>query len=75
MLGREYGKTGRYPEALAALATAEQLDPRFAMTYYTRGAVYESQGNKDSAIAEYRHALAFDSHLQPAYDALKRLGQ
>jgi tetratricopeptide (TPR) repeat protein len=75
MLGREYGKTGRYPEALDALAKAAQLDPRFAMTYYTRGAVYESQGNKAAAVGEYRHALALDPHLQPASDALQRLGQ
>jgi len=75
MLGREYGKMGKYPEALEALAKAAELDPSFAMTYYTRGAVYESEGNKPQAIEEYRHALALDGHIQAARDALQRLGQ
>jgi Tfp pilus assembly protein PilF/uncharacterized membrane protein len=74
-IGMEYGKTGRYAEALDALNTASQLDPNFAMTYYTRGAVYEAQGNKVQAAAEYRHALVLDRHIQAARDALVRLGQ
>ena len=75
MLAREYGKTGRYPEALDALEKGEKADPNFAMTYYTRGAVYESQGNRDGAIAQYKRALALDGHIQAARDALQRLGQ
>lgn len=75
MLGREYGKMGKYPEALDALDKAAQLDPSFAMTYYTRGAVYESEGNRPAAIQEYRHALALDGKIQAARDALQRLGQ
>lgn len=75
MLGREYGKMGKYPEAIEALDKAAQLDPSFAMTYYTRGAVYESEGNKPQAVEEYRHALQLDGHIQAARDALQRLGQ
>ena len=74
-LAREYGKTGKYPEALEALEKAEKADPKFAMTYYTRGAVYESEGNRAQAIDEYRRALNLDGHIQAARAALQRLGQ
>ena len=33
-IGMEYGKMGKYPQALDALATAVKLDPDFAMTYF-----------------------------------------
>jgi tetratricopeptide (TPR) repeat protein len=66
---------GKYPEALDALATAVQLDPRFAMTYYTRGNVYEQQGNRAQAAQEYAHAARLDPQLQLARDALTRVSQ
>ena len=74
-IGLEYGKSRQYAEALDALATAVRLDPNFAMAYYTRGNVYEAQGNKAQAAVEYRHALAIDPNLQLARDSLVRIGQ
>ena len=74
-IGMIYGKMGKYPEALDALDTAQQLNPRFAMTYYTRGNVYEAQGNRTQAAEEYRQALARDPQLQVARDALARVSQ
>ena len=74
-IGLEYGKSRQYAEALDALATAVRLDPNFAMAYYTRGNVYEAQGNKAQAAVEYRHALAIDPKLQLARDSLVRIGQ
>ena len=74
-IGMVYGKMGKYPEALDALATAQHLNSRFAMTYYTRGNVYEQQGNKAQAADEYRHALSLNSQLQVARDALARVSQ
>ncbi len=74
-IGNEYGKMGKYPEALQALATAAKLDPGFAMTHYTRGNVYEQQGNKAQAAEEYRHAARLDPQLQLARDALARVAQ
>lgn len=74
-IGMEYGKQGKYPEALDALASAEQVNPNFAITYLYRGNVYEAQGNKTRAAEEYRRALALDRRLQPARDALARVGQ
>lgn len=74
-IGNEYGKMGKYPEALDALATAVKLDPRFAMTYYTRGNVYELQGNRAQAAEDYRRAARLDPQLQLARDALARVSQ
>jgi tetratricopeptide (TPR) repeat protein len=72
-LGMEYGKTGRYSEALDALTTAEQLDPSFAMTYKTLGDVHLAQGNQAQAVADYRQALRLDPDNVPAHEALARL--
>lgn len=73
-IGMEYGKMGRYPEALDALATAQKKSPRFGMTYFYLGNIYSIQGNRDQAIEEYRRAVALDPGNQPAQDALARLG-
>jgi len=74
-IGMEDGKMGKYPEALDALATAQKLDPRFAMTYYTLGNVYEMQGNRAQAAQNYAHAARLDPQLQLARDALARVSQ
>jgi len=72
-LGREYGKTGRYPEALEALETAERLNPRFAMTFYTLGDVHQAQGDLAQARQDYQHVLALDPTNEPARTALARM--
>jgi Tfp pilus assembly protein PilF len=74
-IGMEYGKQGKYPEAMDALSTAEKLDPKFAMTYVYRGNIFEVQHNATAAAAEYQRALAADPYNQPARDGLTRLGQ
>ncbi len=76
-IGMEYGKQGQYVEALNALATAEQLNPNWEMTYVYRGGVYELQGDKARAAQEYRHALAINDlqYNQPALDGLARVGR
>ena len=74
-IGMEYGKMGKYPEALDALATAAKLNPNFAMTYYTRGNVYEQEGNREQAAVEYRHAAQLDPQLQLAREALARVSR
>jgi Tfp pilus assembly protein PilF len=45
------------------------------MTYYTRGNVFEEQGDKAQAAEEYKHALALDPRLGLAREALLRVGQ
>jgi len=74
-IGYVYGKMGKYPEALEALATSQKLDAGFPMTYYTRGNVFEEQGNRAQAAEEYKHALMLDPQLGLARDALLRVGQ
>jgi tetratricopeptide (TPR) repeat protein len=74
-IGKEYGKMGKYPEALDALATAMQIDPNFAMAYYNRGGVYESVGKKAQAIEDYRRVLALDPRITFARDALARVSR
>jgi Tfp pilus assembly protein PilF len=72
-LGREFGKNGRYPEALDALATAQRLDPDFAMTYQTLGDVHASQGKLAEAREDYQRVLTLDPNNQPARTALARM--
>jgi protein O-mannosyl-transferase len=74
-IGKEYGKMGKYPEALDALATAMQIDPNFAMAYYNRGGVYESVGKKAQAIEDYRRVLALDPRIDFAREALARVSR
>ncbi len=74
-LGMEYGKMGKYPEALEALQKAEDHNPDFAMIYYYRGNIYASQGDQAKAIADYQHVLELDPDNQPAHEALARMGR
>ena len=74
-LGMEYGKTGKYPQALDALDTAIKLDPNFSMTYFYLGNIHNIQGDRSRAVEEYKHAVALDPQNQVARDALARLGQ
>ena len=74
-IGMEFGKMGKYPEALEALQTAQELNPRFAMTYDYLGNVHAAQGNLTQAIADYQHVLALDPNNQPAREALAHMGR
>jgi protein O-mannosyl-transferase len=74
-LGMEFGKIGKYTEALAALQTAQERDPGFAMTYYYLGNIHAIQGDQAQALANYQHVLALDPSNQPAREALARMGR
>lgn len=74
-IGMQYGKMGKYREALDALQTAIKLDPNFAMTYYYLGNIYSIEGDRTQAAADYRRVLALDPQNEPARDALARMGQ
>jgi protein O-mannosyl-transferase len=74
-IGMEYGKMGKYPEALEALTTAQKLDPGFAMTYYYLGNIHAIQGNPAQARQDYQQVLALDPHNAPATEALARMAR
>jgi protein O-mannosyl-transferase len=74
-IGMEYGKMGKYPEALDALGTAQRLDPAFAMTYYYLGNIHAIQGNPAQARGDYQRVLTLDPHNAPATEALARMGR
>jgi len=69
------GRSGRYAEALAALAAAEKKNPRLDLIYYYRGVVYYKQGDKARALAEFRQGLANDPFSTTLRDAIHALDQ
>jgi Tfp pilus assembly protein PilF len=52
---------------------ALEIDPRYAPAHNNLGVVYERQGKRNEAIAEYRAALAADPELKDAKRNLDRL--
>jgi tetratricopeptide (TPR) repeat protein len=74
-IGMEYGKMGKYPEALEALDTAQRLDGGFAMTYYYLGNIHAIQGDRAQAREDYRRVMALDPNNAPASEALARMGR
>jgi tetratricopeptide (TPR) repeat protein len=54
------GRASRYADALAALDTAEKIDPQFELIYEYRGMVYFRQGDLARAAAEFRRGLAIE---------------
>lgn len=74
-IAKVYAGQRRFDEALAALAEAEKLNPRFDVTYYYRGNIYALQGNVQGAVAEYRRALRINPNNTVVRDALAKLGR
>src|SRR5262249_37060694 len=68
------GALGRYDESLAQLDVAIRKEPLNAEAYHNRAVIYEKQGKRDAAIAEYRTALRYNPAYEPARQALARLG-
>jgi protein O-mannosyl-transferase len=75
LLGMLYAKAGDNQTALTNLTTAEQLDPRFEMTYVYKGNIAERSGDRAEAAQEYRRALAINPYNTPAQQGLTRLSQ
>jgi tetratricopeptide (TPR) repeat protein len=61
-IAKVYGERRRWAEALDALATAERIDPAFAVTYAYRGKIYFYLNRAPEAVTEFERALA----LQPS---------
>jgi tetratricopeptide (TPR) repeat protein len=71
-IGMIYGKRNRSDEALATLAEAEKLDPRFEMTYVYRGNIHFARGELQTAAGWFRHALNINPNNDTARVALTR---
>jgi WD40 repeat protein/Tfp pilus assembly protein PilF len=81
--GQIYLALGRIDEGLSDLNLAIQYGYKNdAGTWYGRGRIYELKGNRDLAIAEYRHAISMDpgeneyqkSAMEKARERLSALG-
>ena len=63
------------PQALENYSKALELNPDFAMAYYSRAQVYVKQQQNDTAIADYTAAIKADPDLANAYYSRVRLYQ
>lgn len=55
----------RYPEAVAELGKAIELDPWYALPYLRMGQVYEQMGNGPKALAGYQAFMAHSAQSDP----------
>ncbi len=53
----------------------EEGDPTWANAHWRLGQVYEKQGKKDMAIAEWQEALKLAPNFKPAQESLKAAGK
>ena len=60
--------------AIADCTEAIRLAPDGFQAYALRGALFERQGEKDEAVADYRRALSLEPRAAEASDGLRRLG-
>ena len=66
-LGMSYVRTGRFPDAVAALERASRLDPRSASVENHLGGALVAIGRVEDAVAHFRKAVALaprDAHLR-----------
>lgn len=73
-IARVYMRKKDWQQALAELAIAERIDPKYEMTYLYRGNIYQIAGDRAAAAKEMRHALQLNPSNQVARDALAQLG-
>ena len=72
-LGQVLFERGQPAEAEKAFKASLAVDPTFGAPHFYLGQLYESQDRKKDALREYREAVARQSDLGPAVDAVKRL--
>src|SRR6185295_16953451 len=67
------GALGRYDEALEHLRVSIEQRPLNPEAHHNRATIYEKQGKRDEAIAEYQAALKIDGRYEPSRRAMMRL--
>ena len=60
MLGTQYFKAGKYPEAIAQYSRALQLKPDYDLALINMANVYRRMGNDDAALAGYERYIKVD---------------
>jgi tetratricopeptide (TPR) repeat protein len=63
-IAKVYAGQQRWAEALDALATAEQRNPTYPITYVFRGKIYLNTNRPAEAVEQYKRALAIDPNVQ-----------
>jgi tetratricopeptide (TPR) repeat protein len=74
-MGKVSASHGRNAEAFDALATAEKIDPNYAMTYVLRGQLYQNLKIYLKAFENYQKALSLEPSNQPATAGLAQVQQ
>jgi len=76
--GYSFHTSGSYNDAIYAYGKAIELDPKYAMAYNNRGAVYDNIGNYSQAIKDFDKAIELSPNYAIAYynrgGAYKSLG-
>jgi tetratricopeptide (TPR) repeat protein len=70
-IGMVYGKQEKWPDALANLAKAKELDPNFPDTYVYLGVVHTRNNQLVEAVQDFRQALQLDPANTRAQQVLK----
>ena len=68
-----YGKLGNDAEALAAIATALELNPQEDMAYFFRGNLRVRSGDLAGAAADYSKAIEINPDNEQARRGLLRV--
>ncbi|HSW46711.1 MAG TPA: tetratricopeptide repeat protein, partial [Phycisphaerae bacterium] len=69
-MGSHLIRQGRYDEAIFYIQKALELQPNFALPYYSRGWIEAVRNRPDHAIENYRKALAIHPRYVDAYNGL-----
>jgi tetratricopeptide (TPR) repeat protein len=72
-IGMIYAKQKKIDQALAALNTAIEINPRFDMTYVYRGNIHIMTNDLEGAVRDYRRALELNPYNQVASRGLARV--
>ena len=59
-IGLTYDKLGSFDNAVKFLQAAADINPRSVEYYYSLGFVYESEGKKDEALANFKKAVELE---------------
>jgi len=70
-IGMLYAKRADWPNALDALAKAEQIDPNYFATYLYRGKIHLKTNRPELAVADYSKALNLNPKSAEALQELK----